>query len=77
MMCFYVGNLDKAITISTANRRIRDSVPMEDCLSYSLFTAVSELGVMQHVVEKILDHELGWVLTFYNKHDWLKEQLEG
>lgn len=31
---------------------------------------------MPHVVEKILGHELGGVLSVYNKHDWLDEQLK-
>ncbi|WP_236798065.1 hypothetical protein [Aliivibrio fischeri] len=42
----------------------------------SLSTDASELGVMPHVVEKMLGHELGGVLSVYNKHDWLDEQLK-
>ena len=31
---------------------------------------------MPDVVEKMLGHELGGVLSVYNKHDWLDEQLK-
>ncbi|WP_332838589.1 tyrosine-type recombinase/integrase [Photobacterium carnosum] len=78
------GDLDRPITISAANRyirRIRDGLPIEDWRTHdfrrSLSTGASELGVMPHVVEKMLGHELGGVLAVYNKHDWLKDQLEG
>ncbi|PSU58375.1 tyrosine-type recombinase/integrase [Photobacterium phosphoreum] len=78
------GDLDRPITISAANRyirRIRDGLPIEDWRTHdfrrSLSTGASELSVMPHVVEKMLGHELGGVLAVYNKHDWLKDQLEG
>ncbi|NAW63782.1 tyrosine-type recombinase/integrase, partial [Photobacterium halotolerans] len=77
-------DLDTPITISAANRyirRIRTSLPLEEWRTHdfrrSLSTGASELGVMPHVVEKMLGHELGGVLAVYNKHDWLEEQLEG
>ncbi|MGR5116688.1 tyrosine-type recombinase/integrase [Photobacterium damselae] len=80
---FLSSDLDKPITISVANRhirRIRDGLPIEDWRTHdfrrSLSTGASELGVMPHVVEKMLGHELGGVLAVYNKHNWLKEQLE-
>ncbi|MEC6814450.1 tyrosine-type recombinase/integrase [Photobacterium toruni] len=69
--------------ISAANRYIRyirDGLPIEDWRTHdfrrSLSTSASELGVMPHVVEKMLGHELGGILAVYNKHDWLKDQLE-
>ncbi|CAG20101.1 tyrosine-type recombinase/integrase [Photobacterium profundum] len=75
-------NLDKPISIAAANRyirRIRDSLPLEYWRTHdfrrSLSTGASELGVMPHVVEKMLGHELGGVLAVYNKHDWLGDQL--
>ncbi|MGR5062011.1 tyrosine-type recombinase/integrase [Photobacterium sp. DNB22_13_2] len=77
-------DLNTPITISAANRyirRIRASLPLEEWRTHdfrrSLSTGASELGVMPHVVEKMLGHELGGVLAVYNKHDWLDEQLEG
>ncbi|WP_318471123.1 hypothetical protein [Photobacterium leiognathi] len=83
-MCYsLLVNLDKPITISASNRsmrRIRERLPIEDWrtndFSRSLSTGASELGLMPHVVEKMFGHELGGVLAVYNKHDWLKEQLE-
>ncbi|MGF1878211.1 tyrosine-type recombinase/integrase [Photobacterium frigidiphilum] len=75
-------NLDEPISIAAANRyirRIRDSLPLEYWRTHdfrrSLSTGASELGVMPHVVERMLGHELGGVLAVYNKHDWLNEQL--
>ncbi|MGF1878214.1 site-specific integrase [Photobacterium frigidiphilum] len=75
-------NLDESISIAAANRyirRIRDSLPLEYWRTHdfrrSLSTGASELGVMPHVVEKMLGHELGGVLAVYNKHDWLNDQL--
>ncbi|WP_233426546.1 tyrosine-type recombinase/integrase [Photobacterium carnosum] len=62
---FSGGDLDKPITISAANRyirRIRDGLPIDDWCTHdfrrSLSTDASELGVMPHVVEKMLGHEL-------------------
>ncbi|MCQ1059999.1 tyrosine-type recombinase/integrase [Photobacterium sp. ZSDE20] len=76
-------NLNTPITISAANRyirRIRASLPLEEWRTHdfrrSLSTGASELGVMPHVVEKMLGHELGGGLAVYNKHDWLDDQLE-
>ncbi|MGF1684963.1 tyrosine-type recombinase/integrase [Photobacterium minamisatsumaniensis] len=77
-------NLNTPITISAANRyirRIRANLPLEEWRTHdfrrSLSTGASELGVMPHVVEKMLGHELGGILAVYNKHDWLDEQFEG
>ena len=76
-------DLNTPISIAAANRyirRIRDSLPLEDWRTHdfrrSLSTGASELGVMPHVVEKMLGHELGGVLAVYNKHDWLDDQRE-
>ncbi|WP_269154960.1 tyrosine-type recombinase/integrase [Photobacterium carnosum] len=59
------GDLDKPITISAANRyirRIKYGLPIDDWCTHdfrrSLSTCASELGVMPHVVEKMLGHEL-------------------
>lgn len=77
-------DLNTPISIAAANRyirRIRESLPLEHWRTHdfrrSLSTGASELGVMPHVVEKMLGHELGGVLAVYNKHDWLEEQREG
>jgi hypothetical protein len=32
--------------------------------------------VAPHVIEKMLGHELGGVLSVYNKHDWIAEQKD-
>ena len=76
------SRLDTSITISVANRYIRRlravvGIPMWRTHDFrrSISTGASELGVMPHVVEKMLGHELGGVLSIYNKHDWLEEQL--
>ncbi|WP_036798221.1 tyrosine-type recombinase/integrase [Photobacterium marinum] len=78
------ADLNTPISISAANRyirRIRASLPLEHWRTHdfrrSLSTGASELGVMPHVVEKMLGHELGGVLAVYNKHDWIEEQREG
>ncbi|NQY36752.1 MAG: tyrosine-type recombinase/integrase [Alteromonadaceae bacterium] len=42
----------------------------------SLSTLLSEAGVAPHVTEKMLGHVLRGVMGIYNKHDWIKEQLE-
>jgi hypothetical protein len=39
-------------------------------------TNLSGEGVMPHVTEKMLGHELGGVMAVYNKHDWLVEQKD-
>ncbi|MGF1702454.1 tyrosine-type recombinase/integrase [Photobacterium makurazakiensis] len=66
-------NHNTPITISAANcyiRRIRANLPLEEWRTHdfrrSLSTGASELGVMPHVVEKMLGHELGGVLAVYN-----------
>jgi len=76
-------DLNTPISIAAANRyirRIRENLPLEYWRTHdfrrSLSTGASELGVMPHVVEKMLGHELGGVLAVYNKHDWLDGQLE-
>lgn len=76
-------DLNTPITISAANkyiRRLRATLKLEYWRTHdfrrSLSTGASELGVMPHVVEKMLGHELGGVLSVYNKHDWLDEQLK-
>ncbi len=40
----------------------------------TIVTRLSELGVMPHVTEKMLGHELGGIMAVYNKHDWVEEQ---
>jgi len=38
-------------------------------------TRLSEVGVLPHVTEKMLGHELGGIMAVYNKHDWIDEQI--
>lgn len=42
----------------------------------TISTRLSEQGVLPHVTEKMLGHELGGVMAVYNKHDWINDQLE-
>ncbi|WP_407332989.1 tyrosine-type recombinase/integrase [Enterovibrio sp. 27052020O] len=77
------ASLNKPITISAANRyirRLRDALPLYHWRTHdfrrSISTVCSELGTMPHVTEKMLGHELGGIMTVYNKHDWSKEQKE-
>ncbi|PKH20195.1 integrase [Enterobacterales bacterium CwR94] len=72
-----------AMTIAGANRflgRIQQKVDIGPFTSHdfrrTLATRLSEEGVAPHVIEKMLGHELGGVLSVYNKHDWIAEQKE-
>lgn len=40
----------------------------------TISTRLSEKGVLPHVTEKMLGHELQGVMAVYNKHDWIEEQ---
>lgn len=74
-------SLNKPMTISAANRyvrRLREKLDMPEWSSHdfrrALSTRLSEEGIMPHVTEKMLGHELGGVMSVYNKHDWIEEQ---
>lgn len=74
-------SLDTPISISAANRyvrRLREKLDMVEWSSHdfrrTLSTRLSEEGIMPHVTERMLGHELGGVMAVYNKHDWLDEQ---
>lgn len=74
-------DLKKSMTISGANRylaRIESSLGIGKFSAHdfrrTLATRLSEEGVAPHVIEKMLGHELGGVLSVYNKHDWITEQ---
>ncbi|HHS9742135.1 site-specific integrase [Raoultella planticola] len=76
-------DLKTPMTISGANkflRRIKDSLGFGEFSSHdfrrTLATRLSEEGVAPHVIEKMLGHELGGVLSVYNKHDWIAEQKD-
>lgn len=76
-------DLKTPITISGANkflRRIRGSLGIGEFSSHdfrrTMATRLSEEGVAPHVIEKMLGHELGGVLSVYNKHDWIAEQKD-
>lgn len=75
--------LDKAIDRSSANlymKKLRGKIDIPDWRTHdfrrSLVTNLSGEGIMPHVTEKMLGHELGGVMAVYNKHDWLAEQKE-
>ncbi|WP_446028902.1 tyrosine-type recombinase/integrase [Lelliottia amnigena] len=74
-------DLKKSMTIAGANRylgRIQSSLGFGEFSAHdfrrTLATRLSEEGVAPHVIEKMLGHELGGVLSVYNKHDWIAEQ---
>ncbi|ABP61293.1 site-specific integrase [Enterobacter sp. 638] len=74
-------DLKKSMTIAGANRylgRIQASLGFGEFSAHdfrrTLATRLSEEGVAPHVIEKMLGHELGGVLSVYNKHDWIAEQ---
>ncbi len=74
-------DLKTSMTIAGANRylkRIQQSVGIGEFTAHdfrrTLATRLSEEGVAPHVIEKMLGHELGGVLSVYNKHDWIAEQ---
>ena len=39
-----------------------------------LVTRLSEMNVEPHVTERMLGHELGGIMSVYNKHDWIEAQ---
>lgn len=76
-------DLTKPMSIAGANRflkRIEISLGIGEFTAHdfrrTLATRLSEEGVAPHVIEKMLGHELGGVLTVYNKHDWIAEQKD-
>ena len=73
--------LDKPIDRSSANlymRKLRETIDIPEWRTHdfrrSLSTNLSGEGIMPHVTEKMLGHELTGVMAVYNKHDWLAEQ---
>ncbi|WP_176397651.1 tyrosine-type recombinase/integrase, partial [Klebsiella pneumoniae] len=73
----------KPIDRSSANlymKKLRDKIDIPEWRTHdfrrSLVTNLSGEGVMPHVTEKMLGHELGGVMAVYNKHDWLDEQKD-
>lgn len=42
----------------------------------TISTRLSEQGILPHVTEKMLGHELGGIMAVYNKHDWIDDQLK-
>lgn len=76
-------SLDNPIDISSANlymRKLREKIDIPEWRTHdfrrSLATNLSGEGVMPHVIEKMLGHELVGVMAVYNKHDWLDEQKD-
>lgn len=76
--------LTTPITISAANRyigRLRSDMDIGYWRAHdfrrTLATRLSEQGVMPHVTEKMLGHDLGGIMAVYNKHDWIEEQKKG
>lgn len=74
----------KPLTSHAQNRfvqRLNDRMKLEHFVPHdfrrTIVTRLSENGIMPHVTEKMLGHELGGIMAIYNKHDWLDEQLVG
>lgn len=72
---------EKAIDRSSSNtymKKMRATIDIPDWRTHdfrrSLVTNLSGEGVMPHVTEKMLGHELGGVMAVYNKHDWMDDQ---
>ena len=75
-------NKNKPLTTHALNRfvqRLNDKMCVEHFTPHDFrrtgTTRLSENGIMPHVTEKMLGHELGGILAVYNKHDWIDEQL--
>ncbi|MDU7495835.1 MAG: site-specific integrase [Providencia rettgeri] len=75
--------IDKAIDRSSANlfmRKLREPIDIPEWRTHdfrrSIVTNLSSEGVMPHVTEKMLGHELGGVMAVYNKHDWIDDQRD-
>ncbi len=45
-------------------------------LRHTFSTKLSGLGVAPHVIEKLLNHQLGGMLAIYNHHPYYKEWKE-
>lgn len=78
---FLGPDLKKSMAIAGANRflgRVEASLGIGEFSAHdfrrTLATRLSEEGVAPHVIEKMLGHELGGVLSVYNKHEWIAEQ---
>ncbi len=72
---------NKCITIHSIDRfiqRLNEKLLYEHFVPHdfrrTISTRLSEKGIMPHVTEKMLGHELGGIMAIYNKHDWLDEQ---
>ena len=61
-------------------RQVGEVMGVEDWSMHDLRrtakTKMSELGVLPHVSEKVLGHKLGGVLSVYDQHEYIKEQIE-
>ncbi|KQN63671.1 site-specific integrase [Erwinia sp. Leaf53] len=77
------AEITQPITMAAANRyilRIREGLELSYWRAHdfrrTLVTRLSEEGVAPHVTERMLGHELGGVMSVYNKHDWLEDQRQ-
>ena len=77
------GAYEKGIPLSIGSstryvRLLRDQLNFGNFTAHdfrrTMATRLAEEGIAPHVIEKMLGHDLGGVLTVYNKHDWLSEQ---
>ncbi|MFL4153023.1 tyrosine-type recombinase/integrase [Escherichia coli] len=74
-------DINKPISIAAANRfvnRIRGGMDLGYWRTHdfrrTLVTRLSEMNVEPHVTERMLGHELGGIMSVYNKHDWIEAQ---
>jgi len=77
-------SIKQPLTSHAQNRfvqRLNDRMKLERFVPHdfrrTIVTRLSENGIMPHVTEKMLGHELGGIMAIYNKHDWLDEQRTG
>jgi integrase len=60
--------------LSHATRRLQCKFTPHD-LRRTLATRLSDLGVMPHVIEKLLGHEMQGVMAVYNRSDYMLDRI--
>jgi integrase len=62
-------------TIARAVKRMNMNFTPHD-LRRTMATRLSDLGVMPHVIEKMLNHQMEGVMAVYNRAEYLNERKE-
>lgn len=76
--CMTTYSLNRFIRRLRANMMDTDEIPPFTPHDFrrTISTRLSEQGILPHVTEKMLGHELGGIMAVYNKHDWIDDQRE-